>query len=143
MRYLDVILYSIPCFILIALVGMGSGAVSATLPVSIIAGLLGLALGSYMVSLIRANLLRDASLWVMRPVSGGIWFFLGLGILGGIVCETILSYSPPLFFSLLVFSGVFASVTWSVVALSVFQLERRHKKQFLMGPQGFYFDDKS
>lgn len=145
MRYVKLILASMPILCYFFIWGAISLPITWLAVASLVSASLGFVLGRYMSTLMARNLLQGYRNFLFRPVPGGIWFFIGLGILGGIgVAPVLLAFGPTQGLLILrVVAVVLCTLCFAVfgtLALAVLRLERTHAKHVYLGREGFYFD---
>ena len=146
MRYLSAITISMPIFC-VAVVWGAVGLPIFWVVVAIVAFAgLGIILGRYMNLILAMYLLDGRSHFLLQRTPGGIWFFLGLGVVGGLAAVSVLAVFGLttgwliLRAAALAF-GALCCAAFGTIALAVLRLERTEGKHVYMDPDGFFLLD--
>ena len=144
MRYLSGVVTSLPIFLAAVIWGaMGLGILWLTV-VALAAVAVGIIVGRYMGRVMEGNILRGERHFLLESAPGGIWFFLGIGVLGGIVAGATFSVVGPTYASVVLRVGALAGgalcCAWFCTsAFAVWRLERAQGQRVYMGPLGLFF----
>ena len=144
MRYITACAQSIPMFVLIMIWGARGLPHGWMLAALIVSSLAGVVLGHAMSAKMVNGLLSSES-FAPRLVPGGIWFFVGLGVAGGIILAMLPksvfgSTHGLLMVHLCVMAmGTFLCAVFTTLALSVRRLEQSQGKNVWMSRAGFRF----
>ena len=138
-NYVWTVALSVPVFVLVGLWGIGSLPIHWTAIVLCASAVLGYAGAGLLFGAICRDVLDKKTSWMTRRVPGGVWFFVGLGVAGGIVAgmasQGASSQVPLHIFALVI--GTLMTVLSVLVALRVHGLERRTGKNVMMSHDGF------
>ena len=145
MRYLSTVTNSMPIFI-IAFIWGALGVSLAWLAVASLGSLAsGVLLGRHMSRVMMKNLIHGQDHFLVRRAPGGIWFFVGLGLLAalaGVAVFLLFGRTTGLIIvrtGAVVF-GLGCCAAFGSVGLTVLRLERSEGRHVYMGPTGFFFD---
>ena len=144
MRYLSAFAISFPGFALFLAWGMSGGLPVATLgAVVIVAAVTGVLLGCAMARDVVANLLHGHTSILTRRFPGGFGFVVAVGLIGGFACALLwqLPIGPLLIRGAAVGFATLGVVTFAIVGVRVFRLERSYGRRVYMWPDGLYFED--
>lgn len=137
-NYVWTVALSVPVFVLVGLWGIGSLPVLWTAIVLCASAILGYAGAGLLFGAICRDVLDNKTSWMTRRVPGGVWFFVGLGVAGGIVSgmasQAASSRVPLHIFALAI--GTLMTVLFVLVALRVRRLEQRTGKNVVMSLDG-------
>lgn len=152
MRYLSLIAPANLAFLCAATWGaaglpLGWPIVSAAFA-AISAFALGIVLGGYMSRALERNLLFGEIHFLVKPVPGGVWFFIVLGVFCAMPVLMIQASVDPgtgwlILHIATIVGGILLCTTFSTIALSVWHLERAEGKHVWLSPGGFFFDGGS
>ncbi len=147
MRYLSVIIKSMPIFVIAAIWGVTTSPMRLSIPALGFSTLLGFTLGRYMSRALWRHLMLGDALPLNR-FPGGIWFIVAVGILGGLLPLPLFAVFGSSVGWLVVriaaiaFGAVGATV-FITIAVSVWQIERAEGRQVIMGHGGFFFESEA
>ncbi|HTW93542.1 MAG TPA: hypothetical protein VMD30_02035, partial [Tepidisphaeraceae bacterium] len=145
MRYLVAVVESLWIFIVVVAWG-AAGIPVLWFAIALVASAgLGIALGRRQSSKIVRGLVENGRFRSAR-VPGGVWFFIGLGLLIPIVAEILIiglgKEEGWLVVRLgAVIVGVFAGAVFATIGVAIFNLERLHGRRVYLGVEGFLLDN--
>ncbi len=145
MRYLGALAISMPIF-LMAVTWGAAGLPIWWLAIAFPFGALGTAVGRYMSGVLARNVLHGESHFLMQRAPGGVWFFIGIGLLGGVAFVPILVLFGPTTALLVLRSGAvvfgtFFAAVFALIGVRVIRLERSTGKRVNMWPDGFHLEE--
>ena len=132
----------IPGFVGLAIYGLGFvTSVERAMTVAGVAVILGLVFGFYAVNALRRNLFHEESHFLTRRAPGGIWFFLGCGVLLGAFFIQLHDLWPGSENYFLLFLGVFPAAVFGFLALFIRRIENMTELHVILDGDGFFFED--
>ena len=132
----------IPGFVGLAIFGLGFVAsMERAVTVAGVALILGLVCGFYAVNVMRRNLLHGEGHFLTSRAPGGIWFFVGCGVLLGAILFAMFILWPGSENYSLLFWGVFTAAVFGLLALFIRRIEDMTELHVILDGDGFFFED--
>ena len=143
MRYISTIAMTVPLFVaetVWAAIGLGPWTICFALLTGIAISVL---IGWYMCTGLRRYLFHGQTNFLLRRPPGGVWFFILLGLLIGVIGAPLLMIlgGSLLLRTVGVTVGTIAAGSFGIVGIYVLRLERSQGKRIFMWPDGFFFEE--
>ena len=136
MRYIHSIYQTLPMFAVFGVM-LGAGGASNGIWRPLVGGATaGAVLGVWAFWLLRRKLVGGKEHWTMREVPGGIWFFLGLGLLLAVAGIKIKAHDEGLAVDLGLALCVLFFTGFTLVGIGIRREEKRHNMEVWLGPGG-------
>ena len=152
MRYLSSIVISTPIFLIAVIWGAAGTPLRLTIPTLLISTFLGIALGRYMSRIQIRHLMSGDTMsgdthFLLRPFPGGMWFVVGMGVIGGLSPLPIFAFFGRsmgwlILHTAAVIFGALIGAAFATVGVSIWHIERAEGRHVLMWPDGIFFDSE-
>lgn len=142
LRYMWTIVISLPTFVLLGLWGMASLPIVYIVAVLCVSSAIGYVCAAHVFEAIRRAIVDKETSWITRRAPGGIWFFIVVGSLVGVIASLLLRTTSSQFSLRLLAlgAGTILTVLFVLVAIQVRRLERSEGKQVLMSHDGLFLE---